>query len=74
MGTWRVVLCPCKGMVVPVSSGHVPFRVPAASLPFTRSLVQVCWGWLCHLHGLRWQQTSSPLQGEFCLAATQDEQ
>ena len=65
MGTWRAVLCQCTGLVVLVSSGHVPFRVPAPSLPFTWSLVQVYRGWLCHLHELQWQQTSPSARGIF---------
>lgn len=64
MGTQQVFLCRCMWMVVPLSSGHVPFRW---------SLVQVYRAWLCHLRGLRWQKVS-PLQGEFSLAATHAEQ
>lgn len=73
MGTCQAVLCRCMGMVVPVSSGRISFWVPAPSLLFRWSLVQVYKGWLCHLHGLQWQQTS-PLQGEFSLAAAEAEQ
>lgn len=40
---------------------------------FLWSLVQVSRSQLCHLHGLRWQQTS-PVQGEFYWAATEAEQ